>query len=205
MLKVYIGTTPICFVDQTYPIPHGEGVLYSSSDSAEIMLQLVTMVEKSREIKQVLIRHADPETAFRDFRSLFKVIEAAGGLVFSPEEQVLFIFRLGKWDLPKGKIEKGESVEKAALREVSEECGVSGLTIIKPLSPTYHTYTQRAERILKITHWFEMRIKAQDKLTPQTEEGITEAKWMNEENLKQALKNTFPSVRDVVERFFYKP
>jgi ADP-ribose pyrophosphatase YjhB (NUDIX family) len=205
MFTVYIGVTPISFVDLSYPIPHVDGVFYSTADSSETMLQFIDMVEKSKEIKQVLICHENPEASLREFESHFQVIEAAGGLVLNPEGEVLFIYRLGKWDLPKGKIEKGELVEAAAIREVSEECGVSELTILKSLPVTYHTYSQRSARILKKTYWFEMKVKNKSKLVPQKEEGITEAKWMNTNELKSAMKNTFPSVQDVVSHFFKTP
>ena len=149
MLRVYIGLTPICFVDKNYPLPHAQGVFYSTDDRPETLLQIIDMVERCKEVKQVLICQRDSEKAFREFKSLFRVIEAAGGLVLNPDNEVLFIHRLGKWDLPKGKIEEGESTKVAAVREVSEECGVSGLQIMKKLKSTYHTYNQKSERILK--------------------------------------------------------
>lgn len=127
----------------------------------------------------------------------FKTIEAAGGLIQNLKQEYLFIFRFGKWDLPKGKIDKYESVRSAAKRECREECGLKDLHILKKLKSTYHMYEQD-KWILKKTHWFLMSSADNHKLVPQTEEGITKALWLKKSELKKVEKNTFPSILEVL-------
>lgn len=131
-----------------------------------------------------------------------KKIIAAGGLVQNTKGEYLFIFRRGKWDLPKGKVDKNEKIEDAAIREVEEECGISGLEIIRPISKTYHTYTIKGEKILKETHWFFMKTNRTEKLIPQTEEDITEAVWADKKEVKTLLENTYDTIKDVGKEFF---
>ena len=126
------------------------------------------------------------------------LIEAAGGLVKNEKDEYLFIYRNGKWDLPKGKIEKEEEVKVAAVREVEEECGIKVSNIDEKICKTYHTYIMRGEVVLKKTHWFKMRCKRQDKLKPQKEEGITDARWFKKGNIEPIIANTFPSIVDVL-------
>jgi 8-oxo-dGTP pyrophosphatase MutT (NUDIX family) len=199
MLTVYIGESSVNFVEESHPIPHGEGVMYTSWPGAEHFLLFVELLEQHKEVRTLLVRHENPKKAFQEFSQIFRVIEAAGGLVLSPYGKKLFIFRNGKWDLPKGKIEKGEKSDEAAVREVIEECGISGkLEISFPLVCTYHTYKIESGRILKKTFWYEMKSESESVLVPQTEEGITAVKWMNQDEIMMALENTFPSVIEVL-------
>lgn len=127
-----------------------------------------------------------------------KKIIAAGGLVRNPKNEYLFIFRKGKWDLPKGKVDKGEKIEDAAVREVQEECGISDLKIIKPLLKTYHSYVLKGKNVWKETHWFLMLTEKDEKPTPQLEEDITEAVWADEKKVLLFLENTYDTIREVV-------
>ena len=127
------------------------------------------------------------------------MIEAAGGLVFNKEEQILMIFRNGKWDLPKGKLEIGESVEECAIREVEEECGIYGLDIIDKLLETYHTYSLKGEEILKRTYWYKMRTDFDGELVPQIEEGITKVSWVSKDQISEKLKNSYGNISDVLK------
>ena len=129
----------------------------------------------------------------------YKVIEAAGGLVKNKKGEYLFIFRNGKWDLPKGKIEKGEGIKSAGIREVEEECGITKLKIVKELESTYHIYHQDEKAILKRTYWFEMLCEDESKLVPQTEEGITDVKWLSKKDLQQVNDNTYDSIKGVMK------
>lgn len=140
----------------------------------------------------------DLEQTWRAFRSHFYSIEAAGGRVTNSAGETLFIFRRGKWDLPKGKIEDFEEVKEAAIREVEEECGIAGLTILYELPSTYHIYMQDDKEILKRTYWFEMTSEDKRKLVPQEEEGITEVKWLDEMGIEKALTNTYESIIEVM-------
>ena len=153
---------------------------------------------KSEEIKSLYVVHHDIELMFREFTKLYKVIEAAGGLVKASNDKLLFIFRRNKWDLPKGKIEKAELPEKAAVREVEEECSIKNLSIQSSLGITYHTYTLKGSDILKRTYWYEMTYAGNQKPTPQIEEDITEVKWMKPSDISEITKNTYPSIIDVL-------
>lgn len=152
-------------------------------------------------IKSVCFIHKDIDYLFKRFIANFKVIEAAGGLVYNDKKELLFIFRNGVWDLPKGKVEKGESIEKAALREVEEECGVIDLKLGKFLDKTYHIYIYKNQLVFKMTHWFNMTSKQKSELVPQLEEGITKAVFLDKTAQTEALKNTFPNIKLLVETY----
>jgi 8-oxo-dGTP pyrophosphatase MutT (NUDIX family) len=128
------------------------------------------------------------------------LIEAAGGLVTNQTHQHLFIYRNDKWDLPKGKIEKKEKTKIAAVREVEEECGIKVDKLQEKICKTYHTYIYKGEVVLKKTHWFKMHYKGNKKLIPQLEEGITDVRWFKKEEISTIVKNTFPSIIDVLEK-----
>ena len=134
-----------------------------------------------------------------------KKIEAAGGAVqLRKNHKLLLIFRNGKWDLPKGKLERGESPEEAAIREVKEECGIRSLIITRPLCETYHSYELKGKPVLKKTYWFEMTCQEDEVPVPQTMEGITEARWMDEKEVKKAMENTYPNILEVLKALSVK-
>ena len=128
------------------------------------------------------------------------LIEAAGGLVKNETEDYLFIYRNDKWDLPKGKIEKGEGVKEAAVREVEEECGIKVSKLEEKICKTYHVYIYKGDVVLKKTHWFNMRYKGHEKLKPQKEEGITDVRWFSKSYIGTIEANTFPSIMDVLAK-----
>jgi 8-oxo-dGTP pyrophosphatase MutT (NUDIX family) len=134
----------------------------------------------------------------KGFFHLFKRIDTAGGLVKNEKGERLFIFRLGKWDLPKGKLAGNETPEEAASREVMEETGLSGLKISGSLPSTFHIYTRKGKQILKQTWWFEMEAKSTQSLVPQTEEEISEVRWVAMKDLGIVLANTYGSIKELV-------
>ena len=141
----------------------------------------------------------DPQDTFNRLCKKLKYIEAAGGLVLNEEGKVLMIHRLGYWDLPKGKLDKGETPRKAAIREIKEECGIGKLKIKKELPSTYHIYEMNGKKYIKRTYWFEMICADDSKLIPQTEENIDEARWMSHSRMKRInSKNTYGSILDVL-------
>ncbi len=140
----------------------------------------------------------DARTFLKVIKKNITLIEAAGGLVKNENGEYLFIFRNGKWDIPKGKIEKDERVKEAAVREVEEECGIKVSELGDKICKTYHVYINRGEVVLKKTHWFKMRCKAQGKLKPQKEEGITDVRWFKKHHIEPIVENTFPSIMDVL-------
>lgn len=143
------------------------------------------------------------EKTWSNFCNAFNILEAAGGIVKNNQDNLLMIYRLGKWDLPKGKIEKGETPQRAAAREVCEETGVCDIKIINPEPyQMYHTYTYKGKPILKRTFWYNMYCNNFSRFKIQTEEDITDAKWMSRREVDFALSNSYNSIRDLLETAF---
>jgi 8-oxo-dGTP pyrophosphatase MutT (NUDIX family) len=143
-----------------------------------------------------------PEASFEQaldyLKKKFYYIEAAGGLI-ERKKKYLFIFRLGKWDLPKGKLDSGETPAQAAVRECEEECAISGLNIIAELPSTFHIYKYKESYALKRTYWYFMETDFNGKLVPQAEENIEKAEWFNrEEILEKVFANSYFTIEDVV-------
>ena len=134
---------------------------------------------------------------WEEFCAKYKVIEAAGGVVYNNKNQLLMIFRNDKWNLPKGKLEANENIRECAIREVEEECGVKNLEIINPLKDTYHTYEMNGEAILKRTYWFKMKTNYNKELIPQIIEGITKVEWVSKEDIPNKLQNTFGNIKEL--------
>jgi 8-oxo-dGTP pyrophosphatase MutT (NUDIX family) len=165
------------------------------------LLNYIDMCEKNPKIDTLVIHFSDYFLLLNDFLSLFKNQIAAGGLVRNEKNEYLFIFRRGFWDLPKGKIEKGESTELAALREVEEETGVNDLIIKKPICVTYHAFKNKKDnRIIKTSHWFYMETVHQN-LVPQFEEDIEKAEWLSLEKFIAECKPVYKNILDVLESY----
>ena len=152
--------------------------------------------------KEVFLVHSNPADFFELFQSVFITIQASGGVVIR-KNKLMFIFRNEKWDLPKGKIDEGETAREAALREVEEECGISGHSIVRRLPPTYHMYISpykknKGEWIFKETFWFEMKYNGPETGTPQLEEGITQIKWFSKKQLNEVWANTYENLKTII-------
>ncbi|WP_026998424.1 NUDIX hydrolase [Eisenibacter elegans] len=146
----------------------------------------------------LLVKH--PRRVAKMIRAEFTLMHAAGG-VARKGEQYLMIHRLGKWDLPKGKLEAGEKFKEAAVREVAEECGIT-VALGKKIATTWHYYTQDHTPILKKTNWYAMESVDEAALKPQTQEAIEEAVWMSKAEVKKALENSYRSIVFVMESYF---
>ena len=144
------------------------------------------------------------ETECNNYTMGMEIIEAAGGMVLNIQGDVLMIFRRGFWDLPKGKIDPGESTEICAIREVQEETGINRLEIIEKLQVTYHTYTLGNKTILKPSHWFKMIHTDNEKTIPQTEEDITEIRWMNQKEVTAILNKSYESISELLSKHYLK-
>lgn len=138
------------------------------------------------------------KACFKSIKRKIRVIEAAGGLVKNELNKYLFIKRNGKWDLPKGKLEENEKKRDAAVREVEEECGIKIKKLGKKLLKTYHIYEIKGKVVLKVSHWYAMEAKSNQKLIPQTEEGITEVKWFSKNDWNIIRSNTYANILDVL-------
>ena len=151
------------------------------------------------------IVHSDLEELLGHFTRCFKYIEAAGGLTTLADGRILLIERLGKWDLPKGKAEKGESLQETAIREVMEECGLkTAPEITGELAHMYHTYHRNGKHVLKHTAWFAMKYDGDETLYPQSDEDITRAVWLPKDRLDFVLENTYESIKQVINCFKFQ-
>jgi ADP-ribose pyrophosphatase YjhB (NUDIX family) len=148
--------------------------------------------------KGVIIAGDSVENLLARLSTMFHPIDAAGGVAYNETGDILVIFRRGKWDLPKGKLDDGEKIEECALREVSEETGLQQLTLDGKICDTYHIYTQKKDQILKRTAWYKMKGSSTDKLMPQKDEGILEAKWIREKDLAPYAAGSYEAVREVL-------
>ena len=166
------------------------------------VMNFIDMMEKSPKFNSVTLHYPDLDLLWADFQTQFKMIEAAGGLVRNEAGKTLVIYRLGTWDLPKGKIEKGESVTDAAVREVQEETGIQAIELGAELIQTYHTYrnphNSKHERILKRTYWFDMKT-SKTTLVPQAEENIEKAEWVDLEHFIKNENNIYDNIKLVME------
>jgi len=149
----------------------------------------------------IFLYHTDLEILWEEFKYSFKLIEAAGGIVFNSDKEILFIYRNDKWDLPKGKVELNEKLKETAIREVQEESGVKKIEIQDFIMSTYHIYTENEREILKVSHWFRMYSHDNKKsiLKPQIEEGITKAVWKDINAIQKALQNTYPNIKMLIK------
>lgn len=155
---------------------------------------------------EVVLVHSDTQSFFLFFQSVFIFVKAAGGVVLR-NDKILFIFKNGKWDLPKGKTEIGETVEKTAIREVKEECGIDNLLIVKNLFSTFHIYKSPysksfGEYIFKETAWFEMKCSENGLGTPQIDEGITEIRWLYKDEVCLVLENTYENIKQIISLYY---
>jgi 8-oxo-dGTP pyrophosphatase MutT (NUDIX family) len=192
MYKVFINNKCIFLSDGTenFSDRAGRNLQYSSES---LLLQKIDEFEKDRSMDNLYVS-GNPDLIV----SLFPMIEAAGGLVRKDSDQILFIFRYGKWDLPKGKMEPGEKPNETAIREVMEETGIAGLTIKKELEPTYHTYRLDGKRVIKKTHWFEMSYSDDTHITPQTLEDITVVKWLSKKDIPWMMRDSYASIVELL-------
>lgn len=164
-------------------------------------LEMATEFLENTALKTVNIYGENLDEIWLHFKKLFREIEASGGIVYNPKNEILFIHRLGRWDLPKGKLEKGESIAENAIREVEEETGLTGLILDQFINQTYHVYTERnGEKILKKTNWFKMFYNGNETPMPQIEEGINEVSWKNTAQINQdVLPKTFQNIKLILQ------
>ncbi len=200
MYKVFVNDKRIVLTSSCDLEMMGNKMLYFRYDDFEEINFLLTLLDEHEEIRGAVVSSDDLESLITDFRAHFKEIDAAGGLVTDEEGRLLFIHRFGKWDLPKGKRETGETPEACALRETEEECGVKDLELGAALQVTYHTYILDGRRHLKRTFWYAMKASNQA-LTPQAEEGITAARWIAPEAIDWHTMPTYPNIRILVDEF----
>jgi 8-oxo-dGTP pyrophosphatase MutT (NUDIX family) len=201
-IKIYFDSKPLFLcneIDATIDryLHHDDTVYIDELDVHTIKTMIHEMALPA--VHAGVFFHTDLEALQKAFFKKFKLIQAGGGLVTNEADEVLLIFRRGLWDLPKGKLDKGETLEDCAVREVEEETGLEKVKLVAPLMVTYHTYHEGTKFILKESHWYSMTVAGKQNLVPQTEEDIHEIKWVAKNDLDQYMSNAFPSVADVLQ------
>ncbi len=194
MYKVFVNDKPLFLTNQTFKETDFQLFLLESAD----IEQIITKIFQNK-IQKAYLYHPDEKEILKTLKTKLPVQKAGGGLVYNKKNQVLFIFRNGKWDLPKGGIEKGEEIEFTAIREVEEETGVGKLEITNKLQKTYHIFKRNGRYKLKITHWFEMRTTFTGELMGQLEEGIEKVAWLSPDEITEALKNSYENIKLLFE------
>ncbi len=198
MYKVFIDHLPVIFLEEGDLISEAPKLKFKD---VEFSLKFLRKKMKGVSLELPLqIVCDDAKASFKEFFADFKKIDAAGGLV-RRKEKFLLIKRKGLWDIPKGKIDKGESKEEAAVREIEEECGINGPKIESKLVTTYHTMKFRGRPALKKTYWYMMKYKGSKDTAPQLNEGITKAKWMPEDYMLAIYGRTYGSINHVLEAY----
>jgi len=200
MYKIFINEYPLVITANEQDF-YGSGNFRIVDDKPTSIATAVETLEKSdRGIGNfgLMVMTEDEDATFKKFARPYQRISAAGGLVYNEKGDLLLIFRQGKWDLPKGKVDKGETVEEAAIREVEEECGIEKLELGEPVQKTFHTYFLDQQRILKTTYWFKMTALEYGKMAPQLEENITDLQWFDPKTLDIEALNTYTSIRELL-------
>ena len=190
MYKVFVNDCPIILTENKKVTTNLEKVDF---ESVSILGTITKILNNKR--GGIYLICSDLEEYWKVFKSKFKIQKAAGGKVLNGKNEVLFIYRFNKWDLPKGKLEKGESISECAIREVEEECGISNLEIENKLQTTYHIFERNGKIIFKKTYWFLMNTNYNGKLTPQLEEGIEQVAFKNVNETNKALTNTYENIK----------
>lgn len=194
MYKVFVNEKPLFLTNEIHRETDFQLFLLDGID----INQLISKMFQNK-ISKAYLYHPDEKEIMKFLKTKIPVQKAGGGLVYNPKGEVLFIFRNGKWDLPKGGIEKGEEIDYTALREVEEETGCQKLLISRKLQKTYHIFKRNDKYKLKITHWFEMTSTYDGPLTAQADEGIEKVVWLNPVQVREALKNSYENIKLLFE------
>ncbi|KAF2517881.1 NUDIX hydrolase [Flavobacterium foetidum] len=194
MYKVFVNDKPLFLTNEISKETDFQLFLLESIDIEQLIIKIF-----QNKIQKAILYHPDESEMMKTLKAKIPVNKAGGGFVYNKKGEVLFIFRNGKWDLPKGGIEKGEDIEATAMREVEEETGVNQLRITNKLQKTYHIFKRNGKYKLKITHWFEMFSDFEGTPHGQLEEGIEKVAWLNPEQIKEALKNSYENIKLLFE------
>lgn len=199
MYKVFIENRPIIFAQNDALLTNTYCIASELLEKGEEDLALI--VKSVPKKKNIVVLSDQIEEEFARIFSEYDFIEAAGGIV-KRKKKYLFIKRNGFWDIPKGKLEKKESIEEGAIREIEEECGIAGPIIVSRVGITYHTYRYENKPTIKKTYWFAMEYEGLKQLKGQIEEGITKVEWLKIDELDKVKKKTFPSILEVIQLYF---
>ncbi|MBE7640400.1 NUDIX domain-containing protein [Salegentibacter sp. BLCTC] len=190
MYKVFVNDIPLILSTKK---DFGEN--YVSLPIKKVRIKRIIKKINKGELLYVNLYHEKEEKLLKHLFKKLRVVTAAGGMVFNDKDEILFIYRKKRWDLPKGKTEKNETIEASAIREVEEETGVEGLKVTKFLQKTYHIFKRKGRFRLKVTYWYEMRTSYEGELRPETKEGIEKAKWKNLKKSQKALQKSYANIK----------
>ncbi|WNH07936.1 NUDIX hydrolase [Thalassobellus suaedae] len=193
MYKVFVGDKPIVLTTVVEQETNFKNYLLDTVNIGKVIKEL-----NNSSLDEVRLIHKNEDKLLKKFFKKLPNVIAGGGKAFNDNNEILFIYRNDKWDLPKGKAEGNETIEKTAIREVTEETGVSGLEIVKPLNTTYHIFKRNGKHKIKVTYWFEMKTSFKGNLYAQEEEGITKVEWLNDSQAKEALENSYANIKLLV-------
>ena len=193
MQKIYVGNKPIMLSTKVEKENNFKNLMIDSIDIHEVLNLL-----KKKKYNSIRLIGSDSDELLDSFLKLLPNVVAGGGKVLNSSGRILFIYRNGKWDLPKGKAEPNETIDQTALREVKEETGIKELSITKPLQITYHIFKRNRKVLIKKTYWFEMYSSYSGNLKPQLKEGITKAKWIDPKKLKKVKKNIYANINQLL-------
>lgn len=195
MYKIYINQNALVISQFDNS---SQEVLHIHSNNSESAVSGISKNELINLKGQKNIICANEIEVFNNIKAQFSIVNAAGGLIQNSKNEYLFIYRRGKWDLPKGKLDEGENFETAAIREVKEECGINQIELGELFHISYHIYEENMEWILKQTNWYLM--KSDDvELIPQLSEGITDLAWLQKAQFEKVLQNTYASIAEIIE------
>ena len=194
MYKVFVNELPLILTNKLSETANGEYFLLNQDSIQEAIRSL-----KKGKLESAYIYHPNHEEILKKFTKEIPLVVAAGGVVTNDKGKVLFIYRNDKWDLPKGKLDKGESIEDCAIREVEEETGVKGLKIENFLRTTYHIFKNNGVITLKQVHWYAMKTDYTGKLKPEKKEGIVKVKWKGPVKIQKALLNSYANIKILFE------
>jgi 8-oxo-dGTP pyrophosphatase MutT (NUDIX family) len=202
-IKVYFGDKPVFLCDaiddSLHEYLHHPDTILMEGLSGPAIKSLLHEIAKT-DFHAGILLHTPLDALKKAFWKHFQIIKAGGGLVYNESGEVLLIFRRGKWDLPKGKLDSGETIEQCALREVREETGLQAVTPGALVGTTYHTYNDYGHPVLKESYWYRMNARSSETLVPQVSEDIHEIRWVAPSALKPYLDNTYPSVKDILTK-----
>ncbi|GGZ77250.1 NUDIX hydrolase [Algibacter mikhailovii] len=190
MYKVFVGDKPIVLTAIVEKETNFKNYLLKTVNMAKVIKKL-----NNTSLEEVRLIHKNEDKLIKKFLKKLPCVIAGGGKVYNDSGEILFIYRNDKWDLPKGKAERKETIEETAMREVTEETGVTGLSISKPLDRTYHIFKRNGQYRIKVTYWFEMKTSFNGKLHAQENEGITKVAWLNNDQALAALENSYANIK----------
>jgi 8-oxo-dGTP pyrophosphatase MutT (NUDIX family) len=204
MRKIYFQHKTLLISNETKnQVTDDFSFIIDSVQETEIILNKALEALGNDHYKTITLITANPDKVLEELKNRFYIIQAAGGLVHTPDDRVLLIYRRGKWDLPKGKLDAGEDLETCAVREVEEETGLQQVILHQLMTTTYHSYLENGKQVLKETYWYDMTVNEQQELVPQTDEDIQECRWIAVDDLASFKTNMQPSVIDVLDDWIH--